>query len=81
MAVSERDMLECAEYFLDILDKAKADNGEEIPNGLGTYSTEVGEFLDRARRLVRYKVNQYIDNGELRRFGPDDPNPVREYEL
>lgn len=77
MAVSERDKLDCAEYFLDILDKAKADNKEEVPNGCGTYESAHGDWMDRARRLVRHRISQYMDNTTPRRFGPDDPNPTR----
>jgi hypothetical protein len=70
MAISERDMLEAADYFLDIMDKAKADNGENVPNGMGQYETAHGEWMDRARRLIRHRKSQYIDNGPKRRFGP-----------
>ena len=79
MAISEHDMLEAAEYFLDILDTAKAKpNGKkEVPNGCGVYDSEHGDWMDRARRLVRHRKSQYIDNAPKRRFGPDDPNPIR----
>lgn len=77
MAISERDMLDTAEYVIDLLDKAKADNREEVPNGCGVYDSEHGDWMDRARRIVRHRKSQYLDNGPKRRFGPDDPNPPR----
>jgi hypothetical protein len=75
-------MLEAAEYFLDILDKAKAkpDRHTEIPNGLGVLSASDvahGKWMDRARKIINHRKSQYIENGPKRRFGPDDPNPTR----
>jgi hypothetical protein len=72
MAISERDMLEAAEYFLDILDKAKAkpDRFTEIPNGMGQYETVHGEWMDRAKTIINHRKSQYIDNGPKKRFGP-----------
>lgn len=67
MTIGERDMLHAAEYFLDILDKAK---GNPFP-------TERGEWLDRARKIINTRKAQWIDNTTPRRYGPDDPNPTR----
>lgn len=64
MAISELDKLEAAEYVIDLLDKAKA-------------KSEHGDWMSRARTIVRTRKSQYLDNGPTRRFGPDDPNPPR----
>jgi hypothetical protein len=75
MAVSERDMLDSAEYLLDILDKTKPPH-EQVGEGLVRFSVH-DAWMERARALVKKRLSQYMDNGIPRRFGPDNPNPIR----
>jgi hypothetical protein len=79
MAISELDKLEAAEYVIDLLDKAKAkpSSDTKVPNGCGVYDTEHGDWMSRARTIVRHRKSQYLDNSPKRRFGPLDPNPER----
>ncbi len=72
MTITELDMLETTEYVIDLLDKAKAkpDRFTEVPNGCGTYDSEHGDWMDRARAIVKHRKSQYIDNRPKSRFGP-----------
>jgi hypothetical protein len=72
--MTERDMLEAAEYFLDILDKAKAkpDRHTEIPNGLGVLSASDvahGEWMGRARKIINHRKSQYMATTPQREGG------------
>lgn len=67
MPISERDMLDAAEFLIDILDKTKP--AEEVSEGC-VRTSEHGEWMSRARTVVRHRISQYIDNGPKKRFGP-----------
>jgi hypothetical protein len=74
MAVSERDMLEVADYFLDLMDKAKAkpDRFTEVPNGLGmvgVHDVAHGEWVDRAKKIIRHRKSQYMATTPSREGG------------
>jgi len=72
MTITEHDMLETAEYVIELLDRAKAkpDRFTEVPNGCGQYDSEHGDWMDRAKKIVAHRKSKYIDNRPKSSFGP-----------